>query len=255
MDDFWTSLEYRVCREMHGVDECRAVGMWCDGIIASVVHREEDPVRVSGQAWVGLGPTQQEAWAFELLLPAGVDPDEVGRVDMVPPDDVTGWLTIDRTAKRLVVALGEANEMVAEILRRAVRADVAAIQRVRNSVRENRLVSRVIADDEVIEAIEQSGRGWVIEWHAKVVAFAIGNGTTGNVWALFVDPEHEGRGYGRRLLDEMVRWLWSRGLKQLSLSTEPGTRAERFYERAGWQRRELLPNGEVLFELQPSWLS
>jgi hypothetical protein len=41
-------------------------------------------------------------------------------------------------------------------LRQAVRDDVAAIQRVRHAVHENRLTSRVIPDDEVIEAIERS---------------------------------------------------------------------------------------------------
>jgi GNAT superfamily N-acetyltransferase len=32
-----------------------------------------------------------------------------------------------------------------------------------------------------------------------VVAFAIGDATIGNIWALFVDPRHERRGFGRRL--------------------------------------------------------
>ena len=48
-------------------------------------------------------------------------------------------------------------------LRQATRADVPGMQRVRHAVKENRLVSRVIADDEVIDAIERSGRGWVVE--------------------------------------------------------------------------------------------
>jgi GNAT superfamily N-acetyltransferase len=65
------------------------------------------------------------------------------------------------------------------------------------------------------------------------VAFAIGNATYGNIWALFVDPAHERRGHGRRLHDAMVAWLWSQGLRKLWLTTEPGTRAERFYTEAG----------------------
>ena len=135
-----------------------------------------------------------------------------------------------------------------EILRQAERRDIADIQRVRHAVKENRLASRVISDKEVAQAIEVTGRGWVIEVEGRVQAFAIGNAETGNIFALFVDPGHEGRGYGRRLQDEMLRWLWSRGLKRLWLSTAPGTRAERFYESSGWVRRDLLSNGEVLFE-------
>jgi len=48
----------------------------------------------------------------------------------------------------------------------------------------------------------------------------------------------------------MVTWLWSRGLEKLWLSTEPGTRAQRFYSRAGWTDCGLLPSGELRFELQ-----
>ena len=126
------------------------------------------------------------------------------------------------------------------ILRQAVRGDVAAIQRVRHAVTENRLVTRVIADAEVIDAIEQSGRGWVVEVDGEVVAFAIGNARDGNVWALFVDPAHEARGYGRQLHDVMVEWLLARGLERLWLTTDPGTRAQVFYERAGWRNNGLV---------------
>ena len=96
-------------------------------------------------------------------------------------------------------------------MRQARREDVPAVRRVRMSVRENRLVSGVITEVQIREAIETSGRGWVIEVDGEIVAFAIGNATNGNVWALFVHPDHERRGYGRRLLDTMVAWLWSRG--------------------------------------------
>ena len=133
-------------------------------------------------------------------------------------------------------------------LRQALRTDVRGIQRVRQAVRENRLISRVISDEEVIDAIERSGRGWVVECDGNIVGFAIGNAENGNVWALFVDPEHEARGLGRRLHDGMIAWLWSRGLRRLWLTTEPGTRAQRFYEHAGWQGRGLSPSGEMLLE-------
>jgi GNAT superfamily N-acetyltransferase len=134
------------------------------------------------------------------------------------------------------------------LLRQATRADVSGIQRVRGAVRENRLTSCVISDADVVDAIERTGRGWVVVIESAVVAFAVGNAETGNIWALFVDPEHERCGHGRRLHDAMVAWLWSRGLARLWLSTEPNTRAERFYAASGWQRLGLLPSGEVAFE-------
>lgn len=136
----------------------------------------------------------------------------------------------------------------AATLRQAVRADVPAIQRVRRSVSENRLTSTVITDADVIHAIEATGRGWVIEQDGEVIAFAVGNAENGNIWALFVDPAHERRGYGRRLHDEMVAWLRSRGRRNLWLTTQAGTRAQRFYEAAGWTNRGHLPSGELYFE-------
>ncbi len=137
------------------------------------------------------------------------------------------------------------------LLRQAVRADVPGIQRVRHSVRENVLTSGVITDAEVVDYLERTGRGWVVvDEKDEVIAFAIGNARDGNIWALFVEPEHEARGHGRRLHDEMVAWLWSKGLERLWLSTTPATRAQRFYERAGWVNKGALPSGELLFELE-----
>lgn len=136
------------------------------------------------------------------------------------------------------------------MLRLAAASDVAGIQRVRRAVRENRLVSLVVTDEDVRHAIAETGRGWVIEQQGEIVAFAVGNAQTGNIWALFVDPDHEGRGHGRRLHDAMVAWLWSQGLDRLWLSTEAGTRAERFYESAGWQRAGIMASGEISFELR-----
>jgi GNAT superfamily N-acetyltransferase len=136
-------------------------------------------------------------------------------------------------------------------LRQAVRGDIAAMHRIRMAVNENRLVSTVIDEVDYIPEIEITGRGWVITERDAVVAFAIGNRETRSVWALFVDPAHEGKGYGRQLHAAMVQWLFSEGLTSIWLSTEPGTRAQRFYEAAGWTFRRVLPSGERYYELSP----
>jgi GNAT superfamily N-acetyltransferase len=137
---------------------------------------------------------------------------------------------------------------MATTLRQAVRADVREIQRVRHAVKENRLASSIISDEDVVTAIEHTGKGWVVEVDGRIIGFAIGNAETGNIWALFVEPEYEAQGHGRRLHDEMVDWLWSRGLKRLWLTTGQQTRAQRFYEVAGWRNAGILPSGELLFE-------
>lgn len=135
-------------------------------------------------------------------------------------------------------------------MRPAVASDIPAIQRVRASVKENRLVSAVVSDEDVRVAIEETGRGWVVEEEGEVAAFAIGNPTTGNIWALFVRPESEGRGYGRQLHDATIDWLFAAGLDRLWLTTEPGTRAQRFYEAAGWKLVGRTDQGELRYEKQ-----
>jgi GNAT superfamily N-acetyltransferase len=136
------------------------------------------------------------------------------------------------------------------LLRPATRDDVAALHRIRLAVRENRLVSVALADADYVEHLESRGRGWLIEHGAEPVAFAIVDLRAAGVWALFVLPEFEGRGLGRRLHDELVGWAWSQGLESLWLTTEAGTRAQRFYEAAGWRSAGRTPGGELRFELR-----
>lgn len=136
------------------------------------------------------------------------------------------------------------------MVRIAQSSDVTDMMRVRHAVRENRLTSTVISCADVEEAITSPGRGWVIERDGAVVAFAIGNAATGNVWALFVDPAYESRGFGRLLHDTMLDWLWSQGLTTVWLTTECGTRAQMFYETAGWLPVGAISCGEQRYERQ-----
>ena len=108
------------------------------------------------------------------------------------------------------------------ILRQAVRNDLPDLSRIRLAVAENHFGSLTLPDDQVIEALETTGRGWVIELDGVVVAFTIGDALTGSIWALFVDPPHRGRGYGRRLHDTVVEWLWSQGHDRVWLNAQPG---------------------------------
>ena len=120
------------------------------------------------------------------------------------------------------------------LLREATPGDIGAMHRVRLSVRENCLVTGVISEADYLAHMQTVGRSWVIESDGELVAFAAGNVRTGNIWALFVHPDHERKGYGRRLHDTMIAWLREAGCSELWLSTAPGTRAQRFYEAAGW---------------------
>ena len=134
------------------------------------------------------------------------------------------------------------------LLRQAHAGDVAAMHRVRLAVRENPLPAGRVSEADYLPYLESHGRGWLVEERGEVVAFAVGDARDGNIWALFVAPGHEAHGYGRRLHDVMVDWLTAQGCANLWLTTQEGTRAERFYESAGWTRRGPTSSGELRFE-------
>ena len=135
-----------------------------------------------------------------------------------------------------------------DVLRIAVRDDIAGIQRVRHAVRENQLTSGGVTDEDVRAHLEDLGRGWVIELDGAIRAFAIGNRVNGNVWALFVEQGYECRGFGRRLHDTMLAWFGSEGVPRLWLSTGADTRAAAFYRAAGWRDVGRTAHGEIRFE-------
>ena len=135
-------------------------------------------------------------------------------------------------------------------LRAAVEKDIAEMHRVRMSVRENALrdPSRVRLEH-YRQMLTRDGRGWVATLGDRIVGFAVVDLVRQNFWALFVDPAHEGEGVGRRLHGVMVDWAFAAGATRLWLTTDPNTRAERFYLAAGWERAGREPNGEVRFEM------
>jgi GNAT superfamily N-acetyltransferase len=141
-------------------------------------------------------------------------------------------------------------------IRPATLADIPEMHRVRTSVRENRLRDpATVTLASYPQMLADHGRGWIGEENGRVVGFAVIDLRHANVWALFVDPAHEGRGIGRALHDAMVDWFFAPGRERLWLTTEPASRAQRFYERAGWRHTEQLTNGEARYELsRVDWL-
>jgi GNAT superfamily N-acetyltransferase len=139
--------------------------------------------------------------------------------------------------------------------RLAVPADVLEMHRVRHSVRENVLVDAgSVTFKNTRRMLTRDGRGWVCEVEGRVVGIAIADLAGMNVWALFVEPGYEGMGIGRRLHDTMMDWMFESGATRVWLSTDPRTRAERFYARAGWEFAGRGENGETRFEMtRESW--
>ena len=136
------------------------------------------------------------------------------------------------------------------IFRTASLEDIPQIQVVRHAVKENRLSNpALVTDADCAEYLTERGKGWVCVVADRVVGFAIADLSGHNIWALFIDPEYEGQGIGRRLHDMMLDWYFSQTSEDVWLGTSPGTRAQAFYRKAGWLEIGLRPNGEVRFEM------
>ncbi|QEC66238.1 GNAT family N-acetyltransferase [Panacibacter ginsenosidivorans] len=128
--------------------------------------------------------------------------------------------------------------------------DITQIQFVRNAVKENQLSDPALVPDEDVEDyIINRGRGWVCEIDDKIVGFAIVSLVDNNVWALFVQPGYDKQGIGKRLHDDMMNWYFAQTDLTVWLSTSPGTRAEIFYRKAGWQQTGFIKSGEIKFEM------
>lgn len=139
------------------------------------------------------------------------------------------------------------------LFRQAVPGDIPQIQRVRNSVKENRLSDPSLVSDADCRAyIMKKGRGWVCESGDRLLGFSIVSIEDNNVWALFVAPGFEQKGIGLRLHDEMMDWYFSQTDQTAWLSTAPGTRAESFYRKAGWKEAGTYGKGETRFEMSQS---
>lgn len=137
------------------------------------------------------------------------------------------------------------------VLRRARAGDIDQLIYIRGAVQENRLrdpasVTRADYDWFVGRALV-----WLAETDGRIAGFSAGDPRDGTIWALFVDPAHQGAGLGTRLLSAACEDLRASGHAVLRLTTDPGTRAARLYARLGWEVQGLLPDGEMEFLLRP----
>ncbi|BAU42152.1 GNAT family N-acetyltransferase [Leptolyngbya sp. O-77] len=92
--------------------------------------------------------------------------------------------------------------------------------------------------------LKTSHRGWLCEVDSRIVGFAMGNQSSGEMWVIAVLEEFEGKGIGKRLLNLVEQWLFSEGWKEIWLTTDPneGTRAVGFYRHLGWTDWKIEPD-------------
>lgn len=143
------------------------------------------------------------------------------------------------------------------IFREATINDIPQIQIVRNSVKENQLSDpALVSDKDCEEYITNRGKGWVCEIEGSIVGFSIADLKENNIWALFIHPEHERKGIGKKLHQLMLDWYFAQTTTTVWLGTAPGTRAEAFYRKAGWKIIGTHGKGETKFEMHFSdWVN
>ncbi|MEO6219924.1 MAG: GNAT family N-acetyltransferase [Ginsengibacter sp.] len=136
------------------------------------------------------------------------------------------------------------------IFREAQISDIVQIQSVRHSVKENILSDpALVTDEDCEEYISIRGKGWVCENDGKIIGFAIADLKENNIWALFIHPEFEGRGLGKKLHAIMLEWYFSQTHEKVWLGTSPHTRAEIFYRKQGWNEAGIHGENEIKFEM------
>lgn len=142
------------------------------------------------------------------------------------------------------------------IYREATIRDIAQIQGVRHSVKENILSNpALVTNEDCKEFLTTRGKGWVCVVDGIIAGFSIADLKENNIWALFLKPEFEGRGIGRNLHNLMLDWYFSQGKEYVWLGTSPHTRAEKFYIIMGWREAGLHGDNEVKFEMtRAEWL-
>jgi GNAT superfamily N-acetyltransferase len=121
---------------------------------------------------------------------------------------------------------------------------------IRLSVKENPLNNPdLVKENDYVSFLTSKGRGWLCKIDNDTVGFAIIDISKANVWALFVKPDFEKMGIGRNLHDLMLNWYFEQKNESVWLGTAPGTRAEGFYTKAGWNNCGIQSNGEIRFEM------
>jgi GNAT superfamily N-acetyltransferase len=132
-------------------------------------------------------------------------------------------------------------------IRRATESDRERISEIRFSVKENILHDRSRVTHDMITWFMTNPGIWLWEEDGKVLGFSAADTRDGTIFALFIDPAHEGRGIGRALFAKALDSLREAGHREGSLTTQPGSRADRFYQRAGWKVIGTSERGERIF--------
>ncbi len=139
-------------------------------------------------------------------------------------------------------------------LRQASPGDIELLFDIRTSVKQNHLSREQlhamgITAATLADAIDSSPCAWIAEWCREPAGFVMVDHEEGEVFALFVRPQHEGKGLGRLLLQRAEQELFQRH-ERIHLTTDGNEviRANGFYRRLGWTCVEAVDDRDVRYE-------
>ena len=91
------------------------------------------------------------------------------------------------------------------IFREANVSDIKEMHSLRMSVKENRLSNPyIITEADYVKFLTAEGKGWLCESGNSILGIAIIDTNRNNIWGLFVHPDYEGKGIGRKLFYLMI---------------------------------------------------
>lgn len=143
---------------------------------------------------------------------------------------------------------------MATTLRLASASDVELLFDIRTSVKQNHLSREQmhelgITSQALSVAIGKQPCAWVAEWQQEAAGFAIVDFDQGELFALFVRPQHEGKGIGQLLLQQAEHALFQRHeVIHLTTDGDQSMRANGFYRRLGWTVAGTVDARDVRFE-------
>jgi hypothetical protein len=110
-EEFWTALEWRICRELSGMTDDTLRHLWCDGVRGDSMRREAGPPCMSGTIWIGRdGQTEMQ---LTMALPEDIaSKDAIVWSELMPPEEMAAWLSIDLKRKLVAIDLSKAEPTV-----------------------------------------------------------------------------------------------------------------------------------------------
>ena len=120
------------------------------------------------------------------------------------------------------------------MIRNARESDIPRLMEIRAAVRENRLRNTSLVTLADYQWFIVNPGIFVWEEGGRIVGLSAADPRDGSIWALFMDQAYDGRGIAQLLFGRACLVLRNAGYKRMWLTTSPGTRAEKFYRKAGW---------------------